>query len=82
MVAGLDWYSRYVLSWELDQTLAQPVVLGAVERALAVATAEIWNADQGSHCRKEPFYLSSRDFRVLTNWATLDQSRAPAELKP
>jgi putative transposase len=49
LVAVLDWYSRYVLSWELDQTLAQPFVTTAVEQALAHATPEIWNSDQGSH---------------------------------
>lgn len=49
LVAVLDWYSRYVLSWELDQTLAQPFVMAAVERALAGARPEIWNSDQGSH---------------------------------
>jgi len=49
LVAVLDWYSRYVLSWELDQTLAQPFVTMAVEAALAQATPEIWNSDQGSH---------------------------------
>lgn len=26
-VAVLDWYSRYVLSWELDMTLEMPFVL-------------------------------------------------------
>lgn len=49
LVAVLDWYSRYVLSWEIDQTLAQGFVTTAVERALAQATPEIWNSDQGSH---------------------------------
>ncbi len=49
LVAVLDWFSRYVVSWELDQTLEMPFVLHAVERALAVATPEIWNSDQGSH---------------------------------
>jgi putative transposase len=38
-----------VLSWELDQTLAQPFVTTAVQAALAQATPEIWNSDQGSH---------------------------------
>jgi putative transposase len=45
----LDWFSRYVVSWELDQTLALPFVLTATERALAQATPLIWNSDQGSH---------------------------------
>jgi putative transposase len=49
LVAVLDWYSRYVVSWELDQTLRLPFVLTAVERALAQATPRIWNSDQGSH---------------------------------
>jgi putative transposase len=49
LVAVLDWYSRYVLSWELDQTLEMPFVLAAVERALSQARPQIWNSDQGSH---------------------------------
>lgn len=49
LVAVVDWFSRYVVSWELDQTLAQPFVMAAVEQALCVATPVIWNSDQGSH---------------------------------
>lgn len=48
LVAILDWFSRYVVSWELDQTLEMPFVLTAVERALAQATPQICNSDQGS----------------------------------
>jgi putative transposase len=49
LVAILDWYSRYVVSWELDQTLEMPFVLTAVQRALTQATPHICNSDQGSH---------------------------------
>jgi putative transposase len=49
LVAVLDWYSRYIVAWELDQTLALPFVLAAMERALAGATPTICNSDQGSH---------------------------------
>jgi putative transposase len=49
LVAVLDWYSRYVVSWELDLTLELRFVLEATERALAQATPLIWNSDQGSH---------------------------------
>jgi putative transposase len=49
LVAILDWYSRYVLSWELDMTLEMPFVVTAVQRALAQAVPLIWNSDQGSH---------------------------------
>jgi putative transposase len=49
LVAVLDWFSRYVVSWELDDTLRLPFVMAAAQRALAQATPEIWNSDQGSH---------------------------------
>ena len=49
LVAVIDWFSRYVVSWELDQTLEMPFVMNAVERALAQTTPVIWNSDQGSH---------------------------------
>jgi putative transposase len=49
LVALLDWYSRYVVSWELDQTLEIDFVLAAVQRGLAVARPTIVNSDQGSH---------------------------------
>lgn len=48
LVAVLDWFSRYVVSWELDQTMAEEFVLVAVRRALAHAHPLIWNSDQGS----------------------------------
>lgn len=48
LVAILDWFSRYVVSWALDQTLAIPFVLEAVEQALIQAKPQIFNSDQGS----------------------------------
>jgi len=57
LVAILDWYSRYVISWELDQTLELPFVLSTVECALEKAVPVIWNSDQGSHFTS-PQYLS------------------------
>lgn len=49
LVAILDWFSRFVLSWELDQALEMPFVLEAVKRALGHAHPEILNSDPGSH---------------------------------
>lgn len=57
LVAILDWYSRYVVSWELEQTLELPCVLMAVERALNQAVPTIVNSDQGSHFTS-PQYIS------------------------
>jgi putative transposase len=49
LVAVLDWFSRYVVSWQLDDTLDIDFVLLAVDRALADYKPGIWNSDQGSH---------------------------------
>lgn len=49
LVAVLDWYSRYVVSWAMDQVLEIDFVMDAVQRAFTVATPEIFNSDQGSH---------------------------------
>jgi putative transposase len=49
LTAVLDWYSRYIVSWALSQTLALNFVLAAVDNALLQATPKIWNSDQGSH---------------------------------
>jgi putative transposase len=56
LVAVLDWYSRFIIGWELDDTLEIPFVLRTVDRALAQATPTIWNSDQGSHFTS-PQYL-------------------------
>jgi len=56
LVAILDWYSRFVVSWSLDQTLEMTFVLEAVDRALQQTRPEIINSDQGSHFTS-PHYL-------------------------
>ncbi|MCC6192232.1 MAG: IS3 family transposase [Anaerolineales bacterium] len=49
LVAVLDWFSRYVIAWELSDTLDIAFVLTCAQAALAQATPRIWNSDQGSH---------------------------------
>jgi putative transposase len=49
LVAIIDLYSRYIISWELSQTLEIDFVLIAVKRALSQGKPLIWNSDQGSH---------------------------------
>jgi len=55
LVAIIDWYSRYVLSWELSNTLDTEFCLKALERALRVSKPEIFNSDQGSQFRSKEF---------------------------
>ena len=46
LVAIMDWYSRYVLSWEVSVTLDSSFCVSALERALTRAQPEIFNSDQ------------------------------------
>lgn len=48
LVAVMDWYSRYVLSWQLSNTLESTFCLEALHQALAQGRPEIFNTDQGS----------------------------------
>ena len=48
LVAVMDWFSRYVLSWSLSITLDVSFCLEALEGALARGRPEIFNSDQGS----------------------------------
>ncbi len=64
LVAVLDWYTRYVVAWALDQTLELGFVLEAVDRALEVGCPTIWNSDQGSHFTS-PQYLDRLDERGI-----------------
>jgi putative transposase len=66
LVAILDWFSRFVVAWELDSTLELDFVLDAVDRALAQATPLIWNSDQGSNFTRARYLdrLLARDIQV------------------
>jgi putative transposase len=48
LVAIMDWYSRYVIEWELSSTLDADFCVAALKRALLKACCEIFNTDQGS----------------------------------
>ena len=66
LVAVLDWFSRYVVAWELDQTLEMPFVLECLERAFQTASPSILNSDQGSHFTSDSYLdlLRCRNIQV------------------
>lgn len=47
LTAIIDWYSRCIVGWEVDDTLDTRMVMNALKKALKVATPEIINSDQG-----------------------------------
>jgi putative transposase len=55
LTAIVDWYSRYVLAWEISNTLDVTFCLTALEHGLKNARPEIFNTDQGSQFTSEAF---------------------------
>ena len=56
----IDWYSRYIVDWELSLTLEKTFVLKCLRRALSECKPEIINSDQGGH-------FTNRDYIALLN---------------
>lgn len=55
LVAVMDWFSRFVLSWALSLTMEVDFCLEALKRALRRGRPEIFNSDQGSQFTSEKF---------------------------
>lgn len=66
LVAIIDWYSRYVLAWQLSNTMDVHFCLVALKQALQIGQPLIFNSDQGSQFTSHQFtsYLESRDIRI------------------
>jgi len=66
LVTIIDWYSRYVISWRLSNTLDDDFCVAALEEALSKGTPEIFNTDQGSQFTGEAFtrLLKEHDIRI------------------
>ena len=55
LVAVMDWYSRYVLSYELSTVLEKEFCIQALRNALQISMPEIFNTDQGSQFTSDGF---------------------------
>ncbi len=55
LLAIMDWFSRYVLAWELANTLDARCCIEAWDRALTRGRPEIWNTDQGAQFTSQEF---------------------------
>jgi putative transposase len=55
LAAVIDWYSRYVVSWRLSNTLEGTFCLDMLDEALSLGRPEVFNTDQGSQFTAEAF---------------------------
>jgi len=66
LVAIIDWYSRYVLTWKLSNTLEIGFCIEALEEALEIGCPEIFNTDQGSQFTSKEFtaLLKGKEIKI------------------
>ncbi len=55
LMAVIDWFSRYVLSWRLSNSLESSFCVEGLEEALEQAQPDIFNTDQGTQFTSEEF---------------------------
>jgi putative transposase len=55
LVAVMDWFSRYVLGWEISVTLESQFCVSALKRTLSLGRPDIFNTDQGSQFTSDDF---------------------------
>jgi putative transposase len=66
LTAVMDWYSRYVLSWEVSVTMDSDFCVSALESALRRhGRPDIFNTDQGSQFTSNDFTGTLKDAEVL-----------------
>ena len=55
LYAVMDWYSRYVFSWRLSNSMDTTIVMDALEEALFRGKPRIFNTDQGAQFTSSEF---------------------------
>lgn len=69
LVAIMDWFSRYVISWEVSNSLDVHFCLSALEKALGKGVVpEIFNNDQGCQFTSEAFTSRLKKAEVQISW--------------
>ncbi len=66
LAAVMDWHSRYVLSWEISNSMDTGFGVDALQRALQKGRPGIFNTDQGSQFTSDEFtqILASKGIRI------------------
>ena len=68
LVAVMDWFSRYVLAWELSNSLDVYFCLSALDKALRQSRPVIFNNDQGSQFTSDAFTNRLQAANVAISW--------------
>jgi putative transposase len=63
LTAVIDWFSRYVLAWDISNTFDAAFCVAVVRRAFEILVPEIFNTDQGAQYTSDEFtgFITSTD---------------------
>ncbi len=66
LIAVIDWYSRYVISWRISITMEKDFCIEALEEGLSKGIPEIFNSDQGAQFTSVEFTekLQEKDIQI------------------
>ena len=65
LTAAIDWYSRCIVGWSVEDTLDTRLVLDALKKAFKVATPIILNSDQGCQFTSNEYIKFLKDNHIL-----------------
>ena len=65
LTAVIDWYSRCVVGWDIDDTLDTNMVINALKKAFKIAKPRILNSDQGSQFTSQRYIDFVKGNKVL-----------------
>jgi len=65
LVAIMDWFSRYIISWELSDSMSVGFCRQTLQNALIVGIPEIHNSDQGSQFTSEEYVSLLKDIPTI-----------------
>ena len=68
LVAVIDWHSRYVLAWQLSNTLDGIFCLDALRQALSTGRPKIFNTDQGAQFTADAFTACLLAANIKSAW--------------
>ena len=55
LAAVMDWYSRFVITWEVSLSLDKEIVLDCLKKAFLVSIPDILNSDQGTQMTSQEY---------------------------
>lgn len=65
LMAIIDWFSRFVITWQISNTMGTEFCLGVLEEAFKTGAPEILNTDQGSQFTSEAWIAAVEAKSVL-----------------